>query len=135
MSELKVIIFESLYRFERNEGLDGWIRGSDVLDPKATLEEVDLLQIENASLRKQVESLEVLVASTASTGEQSIAAGLSVDAKILLLNAKDNGYILYLRHLGGANPTFAIRGEKRLFLGMHRPVTLDFKGVNFQNGL
>ena len=34
-----------------------------------------------------------------------------------------------------ANPTFAIRGEKRLFLGMHRPVTLDFKGVNFQNGL
>lgn len=103
VSELKVIVFESLYRFERNEGLDGWIRGSDVLDPKATLEEVDRLQIENASLRKLVESLQALVASMASAGEQSIAAGLSVDAKILLLNAKDNGYILYLRHLGGAN--------------------------------
>jgi len=29
------------------------------------------------------------------------------------------------------NPTFAIRGEKRLFLGMNRPETLDFKGVYF----
>ena len=33
------------------------------------------------------------------------------------------------------SPTFAIRGEKRLFLGMKRPETLDFKGVNFQKGL
>ena len=35
----------------------------------------------------------------------------------------------------GANPTFAIRTEKQLFLGTHRPVTLEFKGVLFPNGL
>ena len=29
------------------------------------------------------------------------------------------------------SPTFAIRGEKRLFLGMNLPETLDFKGVKF----
>jgi len=31
--------------------------------------------------------------------------------------------------------TFAIRTEKQLFLGTHRPLTLEFRGVNFQNGL
>ena len=39
------------------------------------------------------------------------------------------------RFVATFNPTFAIRGEKRLFLGMKRPETLDFKGVNFQKGL
>jgi hypothetical protein len=34
-----------------------------------------------------------------------------------------------------ANPTFAIRGENRLFLGMNRLETLDFKGMDFQKGL
>jgi hypothetical protein len=33
------------------------------------------------------------------------------------------------------NPTFAIRAKKRLFLGINRQETLDFQGVNFQNGL
>jgi len=33
------------------------------------------------------------------------------------------------------NLTFAIRGEKRLFLGMNRLETLDFKGMDFQKGL
>lgn len=33
------------------------------------------------------------------------------------------------------NPTFAIRAEKRLFLGMNRPASLDFQGMDFQNGL
>ncbi len=34
-----------------------------------------------------------------------------------------------------ANPTFAIRGEKRLFLGMNRHETIDFKGMDIQKGL
>jgi hypothetical protein len=33
-----------------------------------------------------------------------------------------------------ANPTFAIRGEKRLFLGMNRHETLDFKPVLVKTG-
>jgi len=33
------------------------------------------------------------------------------------------------------SPTFAIRAEKRLFLGMNRPASLDFQGMDFQNGL
>ena len=32
-------------------------------------------------------------------------------------------------------PTFGIRAEKRLFLGMNFSASLDFQGVNFQNGL
>ena len=33
------------------------------------------------------------------------------------------------------NPTFAIRTEKRSFLGINSLETLDFTGVDFQNGL
>ncbi len=48
----------------------------------------------------------------------------------------DGTNIVVSSESGGAiNPTFAIRTEKQLFLGTHRPVTLEFKGVNFPNGL
>ena len=33
------------------------------------------------------------------------------------------------------SPTFAIRIEKQSFSGIHRLETLDFTGVDFQNGL
>lgn len=61
VNELKLIVFESLGNFERNEDLAGWIHGSDVIDPKATLEETTRLQTENAALRRQVAELEILV--------------------------------------------------------------------------
>jgi hypothetical protein len=35
--------------------------------------------------------------------------------------------------LHAVSPTFAIRAEKRSFLGMNRLKTLDFTGVDFQN--
>lgn len=107
VNELKLIVFESLANFERNEGLAGWIRGGDVLDPKATLKELDRLQEENASLRKQIAELDVFLASTAKpgrSGQQGIGASLSEDAKVLLLAAKNSdGYIMYLRYMGGAS--------------------------------
>ncbi|MCK4604829.1 MAG: DUF4062 domain-containing protein [Deltaproteobacteria bacterium] len=104
VNELKLIVFESLSNFERNEGLAGWIRGSDVLDPKATLEEVSRLQTENASLRSQVEELTALIASVSEGGQRGAAASLSADAKDLLVTAKNSdGYILYLRYMVGAS--------------------------------
>ncbi len=36
---------------------------------------------------------------------------------------------------GKVNPTFAIRVQKRLFLGKSRLKSLEIQGVNFQNGL
>lgn len=110
VNELKLIVFESLSNFERNEGLAGWIRGSDVLDPKEILEETSRLQAENSSLRNQVKELEVLVASASETGQQFSASSLSDDAKELLLTAKNSdGYILYLQYMGGASVQVANR--------------------------
>ncbi len=43
--------------------------------------------------------------------------------------------IIAYRYAMTVNPTFAIRAEKRLFLGMNRPASLDFQGMDFQNGL
>ena len=42
---------------------------------------------------------------------------------------------LYHESSPSTSPTFAIRTEKRSFLGIQRLATLDFTGVDFQNGL
>jgi len=104
VNELKLIVFESLSNFERNEGLAGWIRGSDVLDPKATLEEVSRLQAENASLRGQLKDLEAFISSASNAGQQGAVTSLSDDAKDLLVTAKNaDGHILYARYFGGSD--------------------------------
>ena len=64
VNELKLIVFESLSNFERHEGLAGWIHGSDVVDPKTTLEELSRLQTENVTLRRRVEDLEQVMSLT-----------------------------------------------------------------------
>jgi hypothetical protein len=111
VNELKLIVFESLANLERNEDLVGWIRGSDVIDPKAMLEEAARLQAENTSLRKRVEDWEALAAFLTGAGQrESAAMSLSDDARGLLLTAKNgDGYILYIRHSGGATIQAATR--------------------------
>ncbi len=56
---------------------------------------------------------------------------------ILGLPPHAKGVVVFAHGSGSGrfSPTFAIRGEKRLFLGMNRHETLDFKGVDIQNGL
>jgi hypothetical protein len=98
-----LIVFESLHSFERNEGLAGWVRGSDVLDPKTTLEEIERLQAENASLRKQLEDVEAFL-NPSEAEEEDPAATLSGEAKEILVVAKDfDGYILCIVDTGGTH--------------------------------
>lgn len=100
-NELKLIVFESLSSFERNESLVGWIRGSDVIDPKAILEEISRLQTENATLKSQNKDLQAFVALVPSA-QQGGKASLSEDASNLLLTAKNaDGSIVYVRYLNG----------------------------------
>jgi hypothetical protein len=102
-NELKLIVFESLSNFERNESLVGWIRGSDVIDPKATLEEISRLQAENTSLKSQIKDLETLRSSVSPSDEEGGVASLSEDAINLLVTAKnDDGHIMYIRYTGGS---------------------------------
>jgi hypothetical protein len=105
LNELKLIVFQSLANFERYEDLAGWIRGSDVVDPKATLEEAARLQRENAELRRKLADWEALAASSATAGgPESMAAALSADAKNLLAAANaGGGRIAYVRWMGGAS--------------------------------
>ncbi|MBI3247911.1 MAG: DUF4062 domain-containing protein [Deltaproteobacteria bacterium] len=96
-SELKVIVLESLLNFERNEDLAGWIRSSDAIDPKITLEELVRLQTENSSLQKKVKELEAVAAVAVEARQKKSGANiLSEDAKTLLTAAKNSdGHILY----------------------------------------
>jgi len=101
-NELKLIVFQSLSNFERNEGLAGWVHGTDIIDPKATLEELSRLQAENASLREQVETAKAFLSSLSS--QQTIESTLTKDAIDLLSSAAtDNGQILFMRYGNSAS--------------------------------
>jgi hypothetical protein len=93
LNELKVIVFQCLADNERYKELPGWIRGSDAIDPKAILEEVERLQSENELLRKQVEKFESLQIALASSRQKKLVASLSHDAKALLSILKDGSSI------------------------------------------
>ncbi len=105
LNALKLIVFESLANFDRIEDLSGWIRGSDVVDPKVTLEQVARLQTENAELLRKLKELEAVAALSSNSGRQnSMATALSEDAKSLLVAAKAGaGRIVYMRYMGGAH--------------------------------
>ncbi|MFN7766329.1 MAG: DUF4062 domain-containing protein [Planctomycetaceae bacterium] len=113
VNELKLIVFESLSKFERNEGLSGWIRGTDVIDPKATLEELSRLQAENTSLRTQVQDFKAFLRTASATGQQTAVSSLSAEAMELLVTAKNaDGRILYVRFMGGS----ALQAGNRSFI-------------------
>ncbi len=82
LDQLRLIVFQSLSTFERNDQLAGWVRGSDVINPKAILEE-------NEKLKEEVASLE----ATLSTIEEPKEISLSDDATRLLLAALEGGLI------------------------------------------
>jgi hypothetical protein len=103
-NELKLIVFESLSNFERNDGLSGWIRGTDVIDPKSTIEEISRLQTENIALRSQLSDLESFVSSLGHKENKRMSDSINDDAKRLLIAAaKSDGHILYVRYRGGAD--------------------------------
>jgi len=104
LNELKLIVFESLGNFDRSEELSGWIRGSDVVDPKAMLEQVAKLQNENAEFVQKIAELEAVAALSAILERQGTSSHeLDEDAKALLIAAATGGgRIMYLRHLAGA---------------------------------
>lgn len=106
LNQLKLIVFQSLGKFSSHEELSGWVRGSDVVDPKATLEQVNRLQTENAELKQHLAVLEARSrANIAAIGlEDSTAQVLSDDAKELLTAAAASGdRIMYLKHMGGVD--------------------------------
>lgn len=104
VNEFKLIVFESIANYERNEDLIGWVHGSDVIDPKSTLEEIARLQEENSLLRKQISELETLATYSGFPKlNQPLTDLLNDDAKSLLIAAKNgDGHIFYLGFIGGA---------------------------------
>ncbi len=105
VNELKLIVLQSVARFALDQDLSGWVRRSDVVDPKATLEEMERLRGENTELRRQLAEWEASkLASVSPDSPAEVASQLNEDAKVLLVDAKDgDGQILYARHSGGAS--------------------------------
>lgn len=114
---LKVIVFESLGNFQEDERIVGWIRASEAIDPKATLEEINRLQHENASLNDKTKDLEALLLSFKSGNERSLADLLDDDAKALLVRAtKEGRYIHFL---------YSVNGQLNLNIGKFNFITTD----------
>ncbi len=75
-NELKLAVFESVSNHDRNDALTGWVKGSDVVNPKPLLDEI-------AQLRAEVESLRERVAEEP-WDSRALGEALSDDAKSLL---------------------------------------------------
>jgi Domain of unknown function (DUF4062) len=97
VNELKLIISQSIANIEQDEKLVGWIRGSDVVNPRVILEEMNRLKTENAELKRRIAEWEILAAAFPSRETpRSIALELSEDARNLLFAANaGGGYIMY----------------------------------------
>lgn len=54
LDELKLAVILSINDFALDASLTGWVRGSDVVDPKATFEEIARLREENNVLRSEL---------------------------------------------------------------------------------
>ncbi|MEI6568996.1 MAG: hypothetical protein WCR20_20100, partial [Verrucomicrobiota bacterium] len=57
---VKLRVHETLPYFAEEHNLKGWVRSSDVLDPKVILAQIERLQTENTELRKKVGELEAV---------------------------------------------------------------------------
>jgi hypothetical protein len=110
INELKVIVFESIGRISQKEELQGWVRGSDVVDPKPLLEDANRLRLVNEHLQMMLSAKEAELGDLRARSnrgalllEDSAQTTLSDDAKKLLIEAKSSdGRIMYLQYLGGA---------------------------------
>ena len=117
LNELKLIVLESLLNFERNDVLSGWIRGTDVIDLKSTLEEMSRLQKENVALRDELTHVRSLLPSNGQTVHQRILNSITKDAKQLLLAAGTSdakfkyGDIFSKSHLSGVDGTHNVNRE------------------------
>ena len=109
-NELKLAIFESVANIERTHQLAGWIHGSDVVDPKATLEAMEVLRYENGELKRKLEEAE---AGSSDSGKKLIRDLLSEHAKELLhAGANDGGKLIIGRVSGG----YYIQTDSAIFL-------------------
>lgn len=100
LKELKLNVFVSLNQLENNKTLVGWVKGSEAVDPTATLAEMSRLQEENRQLHVELAHLRAYAESLIAQGT---AIRLSDDASKLLISAvSGDGSVLYLKLLEGA---------------------------------
>lgn len=119
--QLKLIVMESLNAFAGRDDLAGWVRGSEVVDPKYVLDQLERLQSENIRLQEQILKLSDTVnAAGIVSEEEAIVATMTDDAKELLREAaKGDGNIIYVRGMNqsdihAGNKTFTHPHSQRL---------------------
>jgi len=54
---IKLAIFQSMIEIDSRYNLEGWVRGSEVVDVKPLISQISLLTQENADLKKEITSL------------------------------------------------------------------------------
>lgn len=54
---IKLAIFQSMIEIDSRHNLEGWVRGSEVIDVKPLISQISVLTQENANLRKEITSL------------------------------------------------------------------------------
>ena len=102
---LKLIVFQSLANIARDETLPGWVKGSEVVNPKPLIDESGRLQAELVEARKQVLNLQQQLSSTKrSEADERTTLKLDRDTRDLLISASMfEGEINYQQYLDGGS--------------------------------
>ena len=110
IAELKLAVLQALGDIARDDTLPGWIKSSDTVDMKTTLEEMTRLQAENSGLRGRVNSLSDRLEELLE--EKTSRESLSGDAQELLLAGVEarGGQIEFVR-AGGQTTLSAERKQ------------------------
>lgn len=61
VKDIQIEVTNSLYEFGNSIGDKGWVRASDVINPKPILDEVERLTSENKALKNQLEKISPLI--------------------------------------------------------------------------
>ena len=103
LATLKLIIFQSLSNIARDETLPGWIKGSEVVNPKPLIDDNNRLRNEILRLQQRFDDLVASMQNIQKPGQRTWSSLLSNEAKtVLIAAAKKDGHIMYLRYMGGA---------------------------------
>lgn len=114
VNELKLIVLESLLNIERGHDLPGWIKGSELVDARKTLDELTRLQNENFRLRQQVQQLSGSLHGQNRELPSQVAEKLASESRELLISALYGSGRIEIQHSNAGQ--VAVTGNRTFFM-------------------
>lgn len=88
MKDIKLCVHETLADYSTNRELSGWVSGSEIVDSKPLMEEINKLSSENTELKEKVSQLEHRLATTPAPNKEDSAKFYELEKLLSKTNIK-----------------------------------------------